>query len=430
MFRISLESRIRLGLAVLTPWLISPVAHAAPADGVFQVNTYTDYGQVRPLVASVGDEYIVVWEHETVFHPGPDGAFGSTQAQRYDSAGCAIGDEFTVNTVTQGDELPSSVAMSSNGSFVVAWTHALYPQYPGLYPSSIRIQRFDSAGMPAGGEQVVKEDEEDGKLAIDDVGDFIVAWEVDTGIAAQRFDSAGTAQAGELEIVVDDLWGFELAKAGDGSFVVVWGDRLNNTNCNIVGQRFDAFGGLLDPPFQVNTTTVGCGEDPVVEYLADDGFVIVWHRYPGYGKQVLGQTFDSGGQATGAEFEVHADGTDFQRSPRVAADPTTGGFVVSWTRQESNSSVDGIKRVLARRFDAIGQAQASEFEVTPAGVTYDNITGNDIAIGDDGALFVVWNRTDSLGSPVNEVFGRLISTDGFADGFESGDLTAWSEVVP
>ena len=52
---------------------------------------------------------------------GQDGSDYGVYAQRYNAAGVAQGTEFQVNTYTTNYQLNSSVAMDSDGDFVIAW---------------------------------------------------------------------------------------------------------------------------------------------------------------------------------------------------------------------------------------------------------------------------------------------------------------------
>ena len=402
----------------------------APGSEIFQVNTYTTYYQYDPKVATDGaGAFVVVWASGFTPLAGPDGAYSGVQARRYDSSGCAQGDEFTVNTNTFAGEFPSSVEMHDSGSFVVAWQRIPFPQYPGQYPGSARLQRFDSSGGLLGEEVILEPEAGEPKLGMDGQGRYVAVWPVSGSLLAQLFDADGTALGDQIELSLNtnDLAGFEVAMADDGEFLVVWGQRVGGGVCKIVGQRFDQSGLPLGATFDVNSTTIGCSEQPSADYLEGDGFVVVWERGPGGGRQLLGQIFDAMGSQAGEEFQINTYNTDRQQSPRVAADPRTGGFAVVWTRQDH--PFDDTMRLLGRRFDSVGQALASEFRASAAGQEYDLILGQDIAIGHDGDMIIVWNsKTSEPGH--NEIFARRILRQIFADGFESGGLGAWSDVIP
>lgn len=101
----------------------------------YLVNTYTENGQTRPSVAmdSIGD-FVVAWTSGWDWidpSSGQDGSCSGIYAQRYDFNGNAIGEEFQVNTNTYGDQNFPTVAMDSDGDFVIAWSSPQeeFPEY-------------------------------------------------------------------------------------------------------------------------------------------------------------------------------------------------------------------------------------------------------------------------------------------------------------
>jgi hypothetical protein len=133
--------------------------------------------------------FVVVWESNL-----QDGSGTGVYAQRYDSAGNALGGEFLINETTSGNQRQSNVAMTATGEFVVTWASA--SQDGSDY--AVIARRFDSAGNAVSGEVLVNTTTSGGQSnpAIDvlDSGDFVVAWfgngpGDDVGVFAQRFAS-------------------------------------------------------------------------------------------------------------------------------------------------------------------------------------------------------------------------------------------------
>src|SRR4029077_16050544 len=81
-------------------------------------------------------------------HYGQDGDRDGVFGRRFDSDGNPLGGEFPVNTYTTANQYGPSIASAPSGDFVVVWA--------GDYQdgSSVGIfgQRYDSAGIPLGGE--------------------------------------------------------------------------------------------------------------------------------------------------------------------------------------------------------------------------------------------------------------------------------------
>ncbi|MDT8303674.1 MAG: hypothetical protein RQ760_19490 [Sedimentisphaerales bacterium] len=93
------------------------------ADGTaiseqFIVNTTIEGPQQNPKVAMNNRcQFIVVWDSKI----DPDINEREIFAQRYDSMGEAIGDEFQVNTYIEADQKHPDVAMGQGRKFVTAW---------------------------------------------------------------------------------------------------------------------------------------------------------------------------------------------------------------------------------------------------------------------------------------------------------------------
>ena len=87
-----------------------------PLGPEFRVNTYTSGRQNNASVASdAAGNFVVLWE------ANQDGSNSGVFAQRYDSAGSALGGEFRVNTYTPHSQDIPAVASDSSGNFVVVW---------------------------------------------------------------------------------------------------------------------------------------------------------------------------------------------------------------------------------------------------------------------------------------------------------------------
>ena len=138
--------RFSYACALSTPLLLSPATAEAqtPLGSEFQINTYTTANQVNPSVAIDSDgDFVVAWQSY-----GQDGSHYGIYAQRYDNTGATVGSEFHVNTYTTAAQKNLSVAIDSDGDFVVAW------QSNGQDGSSYGIyaQRYDNTGATVGSE--------------------------------------------------------------------------------------------------------------------------------------------------------------------------------------------------------------------------------------------------------------------------------------
>jgi hypothetical protein len=189
----------------------------APIAFEFQVTTYTTSYQWFPAVAADADgDFVVAWSSDH------DGFTHGVFAQRFSSAGAALASEFQVNTYTEYFQGRPSVATDADGDFVVAWNS--YLQDFGV--AGIFARRYSSAGAPATSEFLVNSFTDTNQrypsVAVGG-GHFVVAWESykqdgdDYGIFAQRLatlavlDIDGNGATGALTdglLVLRFLFGF------------------------------------------------------------------------------------------------------------------------------------------------------------------------------------------------------------------------------
>jgi hypothetical protein len=103
----------------------------------------------------------------------------------------------------------------------------------------------------------------------------------------------------------------------------------------------------------------------------------------------------------GPEFGVNVTTAGFQISPAVAMD-STGAFVVAWASADNNLENS---RVVARRYDAAGNALTGELLVNPAFEQYAPSVATDAA----GNFVIVWQGSGDAGAGI---YGRLYDAAG------------------
>ncbi|MBN3891790.1 MAG: cadherin-like domain-containing protein [Nostoc sp. JL31] len=195
--------------------------------GEFQVNTHTESSQYNPTVAidATGD-FVISWQSYY-----QDGSYLGIYAQRYNSAGVAQGSEFLVNTHTQGYQNNPTVAMDTTGDFVISWQS--YGQDGSGY--GVYAQRYTSAGVAIGVEFKVNTHTDGNQynptVAMDADGDFIISWTSNGqdgsgyGIYAQRYNSSGVAIGGEFLVNTytnNSQTNPTVATDATGDFVISW----------------------------------------------------------------------------------------------------------------------------------------------------------------------------------------------------------------
>ena len=384
-------------------------AELFPDGSEFQVNTYMPSGHERPAVAmNESGQSVVVWESYGQDGDG-DGVFG----QRYDATGSPIGPEFQVNTVAASPQTDADVAMDDAGNFVVVWQRFHFAQNQG----GIFGQRFSNTGDPLGSEfQVSAQTTADQRVpavAMDADGDFVVAWQDDSGVnadshgvLARRYDENGNPMGGEFQVntyLMGSQAHPDVAIDSVGNFVVVWDSwEQDGSGAGIFGQRFDSNGSTQGPEFQVNSWTSFDQEEPAVTMLANGQFIVVWHSSEQDGDQygIFGQRYHANGNPQGNDFQVNTFTTSTQSYPDVQANDA-GQFTVVW--QSWGQDGDDIG-VFGQLYNASGIRVGDEFQVNTS--TTDNQREPSVAMDGAGNAIVAWESVLGDGGASYGIFGQ------------------------
>ena len=235
-------------------------ANGTAASNEFLVNTWTTNAQKAPDIAmdATGD-FVVVWDSY-----GQDGDMDGIYAQRYNADGTTAGNEFQVNTYTTSYQALPSVAMDSTGNFVITWT-SIYQTGDDSY--GVYAQRYSANGNPAGSEFHVNtyttSTQGLSRVAMDKVGDFVITWLSNqdgdgSGIYAQRYNADGTSANSEFQ--VNTYTSFDqrepaIAMDDAGDFVIAWqSDNQDGSNTGVYAQDYGSVA-----PITTTTTTSSSG---------------------------------------------------------------------------------------------------------------------------------------------------------------------------
>lgn len=328
------------------------------------VNTYTTSGQRSASVAVDSDgDYVVVWQSN-----GQDGSGYGVYGQRFNSSGTAQGSEFQVNTFTTAAQQAPQVAMDDNGNFVVVWDSAFQDGAAG----GVYGQRFNASGVKQGSEFQV--------------------------------NTYTTASQSVASVAMDK----------DGDFAVVWGSSGQDLSAyGVYGQRFNASGVRQGSEFQVNTYTSGTQGVSRIAMDDDGNFVVTWNSatQDSGTSGVYGQRYNASGVAQGSEFLINTYTTGAQSNSSVAMDGA-GDFVVVWQSAGQDGGVNG---VYGQRYNASGVTQGSEFLVNT--YTTNNQGAVSVSMDQDGDFVVVWQSNLQDGASYG-VYGQCYTAAGVADGGE------------
>ena len=291
------------------------LANGSAVGDEFPVNTYTTGRQEVPAIAvAPGGEFVVAWQAEK---PDTDDR-GGIRAGRFAADATPIGDDFPVNTFTTEHQRVPAVAIDDDGDFVVVWqgddsggtdTDPINPT------KSISGQLFANDGGMVGGEFQVNtyttEHQYHPSVAMDSDGDFMVVWDSDksygpdtnSSIQAQRYAADGTPLGSEFQVNSYTTGGQkypDVTMASSGAFDVVWastGTSGTDSGWSVQMRRLSADGMPVGEDFQVNSWTSGYQEHPAVSATSSKEIVVVWEggyddpvKY--YEDGIWGQRFD------------------------------------------------------------------------------------------------------------------------------------------
>lgn len=366
----------------------------------FLVNTYTTLNQsITAIDADAAGNFVVVWNSE-----GQDGSGYGVYGQRYSAAGTPQGAEFRVNDFTTGDQLDASVAMDSDGNFVAVWaSHGQDGSGYGIY-----ARRYNANGVPEGGEFRVNSytmnSQLDPSIAMNSDGDFVIVWASHSqdgdrwGVYGRRYDSSGIPEGSAFRInsySTDYQYFPSVAMDADGDFVTIWTSRWQDgSNDGVYAQRFNASGIPQGSEFRVNTFT---SNNQFVQSAAMDSegnFVIVWtsQNQDGDGLGVFARRYSAAGVAQGAEFQVNTYTLANQTQSTIALNDN-GDLVVTWASQGQDGDGYGI---YARRYTNSGLPLENEFRVNT--FTTSDQSAARVAMNPDGSFVVAWSSAGQDGS--------------------------------
>jgi Ca2+-binding RTX toxin-like protein len=362
----------------------------------FQVNTFTSadpWAADRPrhVAMDADGDFVLAWDSWTSGVPTP-----GIYARRYDSAGEPEGDEFLVYTYTGPDsaQLFCEVAMDADGDFVVTWTshEPMETGHQGVY-----ARRYDAEGVPQGDEFRVNAatpyEALWSSVAMDADGDFVIAWNLideEGAVHAQRYNAAGEPQGDEFQVnsTATETWGFsEVAMDADGDFVVTWTRSSDGqATWEVMARQYDSDGLPQGDEFQVNPIASDAMPLPAVAMDSDGDFIISWTSVEESTTNpvVHARRYDAAGVSQGTEFRVNTTASGSLWGSSIATD-TYGNFVITWATLAQGENGSG---VYGQRYDAAGAAQGGEFRVDSA--TQDALIYPSAAMDADGDFIIAW----------------------------------------
>jgi hypothetical protein len=282
--------------------------------------------------------------------------------------------------------------MDSTGRFVVAWDSN--GQDGSSYGVYARV--YNAAGTALTSEiqvaQTTSDLQADPSVALDSDGDFVVAWTSGSisgasqyDIFARRFNNAGAPQSGQFQVnttVTADYQTFaSVAIDSDGDFVVAFNSYSAASKYDVYARRYNAAGTAQGGEFRVNTFTTNNQLSPSVGTDSQGNFTIAWSSVAqdGFGHGIYLQGYSNTGAITGGETPVNTNTIDEQHRPAIALDPG-GNAVVVWQDGSNTPGVEGQDGsgygIYAQRFTAIADTTPPTVTATFNYLTTQSVTFN------------------------------------------------------
>jgi Ca2+-binding RTX toxin-like protein len=265
----------------------------ATQGSAFLVNSTTAGNQEDSDIATLADgRFIVTWTGAKT------GEGTNIYTRLYSATGAALGPEILTNSTTTGDQRNSSVAVDAQGRFVVVWeSEGQDGDRSGIY-AQIFAANGDKLGAEFRVNTYTTNDQKHPSVAIDSDGDFVITWSSDgqdgseSGVYARRFkidESAANKRidrdAADVQInhVVGGSQQYSaVAMDANGNYTITWTSAVSGNGNDILYRRYDANGNVLDRDkglegvFSANDYTLRNQEFSSIAVDGNGNFIIGW----------------------------------------------------------------------------------------------------------------------------------------------------------
>ncbi len=376
------------------------------------IHESTSIGMSYPAVAADADgDFVATWRQydaNTMRH--------AVWAQRFAADGSPHGARFLVGVPDGYSYLNATpaVAVDADGDFLIVWDNGYNSMY-GTYDSIVG-RFFDADGYALGEEVTFAGDRAEmtvstPAVAMDDAGNFVVAWSAYDGptangsLIAQRFDATGMPVGDPIEVAEAYMTTLPAPAVGmdaDGDFLVARpvGDAMDGVS-QVVGHFYDAAGAAVGEPVMLVDHD---GMDNVAVAMdAAGAFILTWSDGDPYGGTyddddgpgIIAQRFDATGQAAGPLLAV----SDDYGHPAVGMD-ADGDAVIVWTESYAHELM--ARALPAGDFRGLMGLQTNMIHGAASDAR--------VAMDADGDYVMVWSRYDMMYG--TDVWAQLFDADG------------------
>jgi hypothetical protein len=393
-----------------------------PIGSNFKVNDGSQYvARGSPAVAmNNSGNFVITWK----FTPSSDDIY----AQRFHHSGTRLGNNFKVNDDSgPASQSEADVAIDGSGNFVIVWRDARNP-YENF---DIYAQRYDCAGNALGSNFMVNDDSGNTLKAaphidMNDSGYCIITWyECCSRTWAQRYSPNGSPLGNNFLVPSDaefpDQGNPDVAIDESGDFIIAWQSiQPSPYQWNIHAQRYAFTGIPIDSNLNVNDdSSITFPRNPTIATDSSGNFAVTWEDDRNVQSDIYVQMYYSSGTTAGSNFKANDDiGSADQLYPSIALD-NFGNFIITWIDLRNGSSYRGIEwensDIYAQRCDPSGIRIGSNFKVNDVSGSAE-LSPPTIATTGSGNSVIAWEdnrnghqdiyaqRYDSAGAPLGSNF--------------------------
>ena len=303
--------------------------------GEIQVaQTVSDDQQWARVGSDAAGNFVVTWTSTN-----QDGTLQSVYARRFDSTGAALANEIRVNTTNSGTQKDSSIAVNASGDFVVAWQGNGPGDTAGIF-----YRRFNADGTAINGTDVRANSsdrgtEADPDVAINDSGQFAIAWHVGNSLYIRQFTANGTAVSDDVQVdngLANALSPSVGIDAAGRTVIVYRTDGAGGIGQGVWGRAFNADGSPHTSWFQIADSD---STSPSLDMDAAGNFVVVWDKSgDADAKGVYMRHYSFGNSAQSDAILVNTENQTGNQHLASVAGLDTNNFVVVWSGQGANDT--------------------------------------------------------------------------------------------
>ncbi|MFO0803392.1 MAG: hypothetical protein U0791_09765 [Gemmataceae bacterium] len=432
---------------------------ALPIGGQFTVSAVTGSEAGPPVVAivdSAGD-FVAAWESLE-----QDGSGIGVYAQAFQADGTPVGSPILVNTTTHGNQSRPAIASDGKGDVLISWqgespsggAYDIYSRF-GLYTGGA-TPSFSLTSSETQVNVVTTGSQTNPTVAMDTNGNFVIGWQSDQNLATTgldiygRYGTVGSGLAGSSDTAINTTIGDQrnpdvsmaatgIPSAGDGLIIAAWtgpgpvSSEGEATNV-VLGTLFTYDSALTSiapidaahTDYQLTAVAQHDQVNPDVAMAANGKFVLVWQAegQQGSGSDVFSRRFGANGDGLDAtNVIVNTVTSEPQRNPALGIDGS-GNYFVTWQSQGADSRSWGI---VGRAFDANGNETRADFivNVNEQGPQ----TSPAVAVAANGNTVAIWagpfvpshggtegeEGVEGEGGHQPSLFARLFNATGLAD---------------